>query len=144
VLDFQDAHSLTTESPVLEFRQSVLNVTTGQSPGSNARPGDVMRYTVTLRNVSPLAVSNATLTDELDRLHATAMFAAGSLRLVSAPAGITSSTNAGGGARGTGLLDVRGIDIAVAGSPGDAITLVYEARLAAVITSGSVVRNRHS
>jgi uncharacterized repeat protein (TIGR01451 family) len=142
VLDFQDAHSLTTESPVLEFRQSVLNVTTGQSPGSNARPGDVMRYTVTLRNVSPLAVSNATLTDELDRLHATAMFAAGSLRLVSAPAGITSSTNAGGGARGTGLLDVRGIDIAVAGSPGDAITLVYEARLAAVITSGSVVRNQ--
>ena len=108
MLDFQDAHALTTESPVLEFRKSVVNVTTGQNPGSNARPGDLMRYTVTVRNVSPLAVSNATLTDELDRLNATAMFAPGSLRLVSAPAGATSSTNANGGAKGTGLLDVRG------------------------------------
>lgn len=142
VLDFQDAHPLTTESPVLEFRKTVVNVTTGQNPGSNARPGDLMRYTVTLRNVSPLAVSNATLTDELDRLNATAMFAAGSLRLVSAPAGVTSSANANGGAKGTGLLDLRGINIAAAGAPGDAMTVVYEARLVPVITSGSIVRNQ--
>lgn len=142
VLDFQDAHGLTTESPVLEFRKTVVNLTTGQNPGSNARPGDLMRYTVTLRNVSPLAVSNATLTDELDRLNASAMFAAGSLRLVSAPAGVTSSTNANGGGQGTGALDVRGINIAAAGAPGDSIAVVYEARLAPVITSGSVVRNQ--
>jgi uncharacterized repeat protein (TIGR01451 family)/fimbrial isopeptide formation D2 family protein len=142
VTDFQDAHALTTESPVLEFRKSVVNVTTGQSPGANARPGELLRYTVTLRNVSPLAISNATLTDELDRLNATAMFAPGSLRLVSAPAGISSSTVANGGAKGTGLLDLRGIDIATAGSPGDAITVMYEARLAPVITSGSVVLNQ--
>jgi uncharacterized repeat protein (TIGR01451 family)/fimbrial isopeptide formation D2 family protein len=142
VLDFQDAHSLTTESPVLEFRKTVVNVTSGQNPGSNARPGDLMRYTVTLRNVSALAVSNATLTDEVDRLNATAMFAAGSLRLVSAPTGVTSNTNANGGAKGTGALDLRGINIAAAGAPGDAMTVVYEVRLAPVITSGSVVRNQ--
>ena len=58
--DFQDAHALTTESPVLEFRKTVVNVTTGQNPGSNARPGDVMQYTVTVRNVSTLPVSAAT------------------------------------------------------------------------------------
>jgi uncharacterized repeat protein (TIGR01451 family)/fimbrial isopeptide formation D2 family protein len=142
VPDFQDAHALTTESPVLEFRKSVLNVTTGQDPGSSARPGDLMRYTVTLRNVSPLAVSNATLTDELDRLNASAMFAPGSLRLVSAPTGVTGNANANGGAKGTGLLEVRGIDITAAGAAGDTVTLVYEARLAPVITSGSVVRNQ--
>jgi len=142
VPDFQDAHSLTTESPVLEFRKTVVNVSTGQNPGSDARPGDLMRYTVTLRNVSPLAVSNATLTDELDRLNATALFAAGSLRLVSAPVGVTSSSDANGGAKGTGLLDLRGIAIAAAGAPGDAMTVVYEARLVPVITSGSIVRNQ--
>ena len=142
VLDFQDAHSLTTESPVLEFRKTVVNLTTGQNPGSTARPGDLMRYTVTLRNVSLLAVNNATLTDELDRLNATAMFVPGSLQLVSAPAGVTSSNNANGGAKGTGALDVRGINIAAAGAPGDAVTVVYEARLAPVINSGSVVRNQ--
>lgn len=142
VPDFQDAHSLTTESPVLEFRKTVVNATNGQNPGSGARPGDLMRYTVTLRNVSPLAVSNATLTDELDRLNATAMFAAGSLRLVSAPAGVVSSTQASGGSKGSGLLDLRGIDIGAAGAPDDAMTVVYEARLVPVITSGSIVRNQ--
>ena len=142
VLDFQDAHSLTTESPVLEFRQSVINVTTGQNPGSNARPGDLLRYTVTLRNVSPLAVSNATLTDELDRLDATAMFVPGSLRIVSASTGVTSGSNPNGGAKGTGLLNVGSINIAAAGSPGDAMTVVYEVRLVPVITSGTLVRNQ--
>lgn len=142
VLDFQDAHALTTESPVLEFRKTVINVTTGQNPGSSARPGDLLRYTVTLRNVSPLVVSNATLSDELDRLNATAMFVPGSLQLISAPAGVTSTTNPTGGARGTGLLELRGINIAAAGSPGDTITVVYETRLVPVITSGTVVRNQ--
>ena len=142
VLDFQDAHALTTESPVLEFRKTVINVTTGQNPGSSATPGDLLRYTVTLRNVSPLVVSNATLTDELDRLNATPMFVPGSLQLVSAPAGVTSTTNPTGGARGTGLLELRGINIAAAGAPGDAITVVYETRLVPVITSGTVVRNQ--
>ena len=139
LLDFQDAHALTTEAPVLEFRKSAINVTTGQNPGSSARPGDVMRYTVTVRNVSTLPVSSATLTDELDRLDATSMFAPGSLRLVSAPSGATSNTNANGGAKGTGLLDVRGLDIAAMGSAGDTWTVVYEARLVPVIRSGSVV-----
>lgn len=142
VLDFQDAHSLSTESPVLEFRKTVINVTTGQNPGSSARPGDLLRYTVTLRNVSPLVVNNATLTDELDRLNATALFVPGSLQLISAPAGVTSITNPTGGTRGTGLLELRGINIAAAGSPGDTITVVYETRLVPVITSGTVVRNQ--
>lgn len=140
VLDHQDVHALTTEAPVLEFRKTVLNVTTGQNPGSAARPGDVLRYTVSIRNVSTLPLSNVTLTDELDRLNASAMFAPGSLTLVSVPAGaITSGTNARGGARGTGLVDVRGLSIAAMGTAGDTLQLVFEARLAPVINSGTAV-----
>jgi uncharacterized repeat protein (TIGR01451 family) len=92
--------------------------------------------------VSTLPVTSATLTDELDRLNATAMFAPGSLRLVSAPAGVNSNTNANGGAKGTGLLDVRGLDVAAMGSAGDMLTVVYEARLVPVIKSGSAVLNQ--
>ena len=142
VLDFQDAHAVTTEVPALEFRKSVSNVTTGQNPGSSARPGDLLRYTVTLRNVGAVTVSDATLTDELDRLNAAAFFAAGSLQLVSAPAGATSNTDANGGARGSGLLDVRALNIAAAGSAGDTLTVVYEARLLPVIGGGLAVLNQ--
>src|SRR5215471_6974439 len=136
------AASRSPTSPALEFRKSVANVTTGQNPGSNGRPGDVMQYTVTVRNVSTLPVSAATLTDELDRLNAVAMFAPGSLRLDSAPAGTTNNVNLNGGAKGTGLLEVRGLNIAAAGSAGDSLTIVYEARLAPVIKSGSAVLNQ--
>lgn len=143
VLDFQDAHTLSTEAPVLEFRQSVQNITTGQNPGSSGRPGDVLRYTVTIRNVSTLPLSNVTLTDELDRLHATALFAPGSLTLLSVPVGAnTTGTSATGGARGTGLLDVRGLSISATGTAGDSLQLVYEARLAPVITHGTAVLNQ--
>lgn len=143
VLDHQDAHSLTTEAPVLEFRKTVLNVSTGQNPGSAARPGDVLRYTVSVRNVSTLPLSNVTLSDELDRLNATAMFAPGSLTLISVPAGaITSGTNASGGAKGSGLVDVRGLNIAAMGAAGDTLQLVFEARLAPVINHGAVVLNQ--
>jgi uncharacterized repeat protein (TIGR01451 family) len=142
VLDFQDAHALTTVSPVLDFLKAVVNASTGQIPGSNARPGDLLRYTVTVRNVSALALTDGTLTDELDRLNAAALFAPGSLALVAAPAGTTATVNATGGAKGTGSLELRGINIAAQGSPGDAVTIVFEARLAPVITSGTVVLNQ--
>jgi len=99
-LDHQDAHSITTEAPVLEFRKSVINVTTGQNPGANARPGDLLRYSITIRNVSPLSLSNFTLSDELDRLNASAMFVPGSLNLVSFPAGASATfTSSTGGAK---------------------------------------------
>ncbi|WP_298832489.1 SdrD B-like domain-containing protein [uncultured Piscinibacter sp.] len=142
VLDFQDAFSLTTVSPTLDFRKSVVNVTTGQNPGSNARPGDLLRYTLTVRNISALALTDGRLTDELDRLNATAAFVPGSLTLVSAPAGTTATVSANGGAKGTGLLQVSGVNIAAQGLPGDTITIVFEARLASVITSATVVLNQ--
>ena len=142
-LDHEDARSVLTESPVLEFRKSVINVTTGQNPGASARPGDLLRYTVTIRNVSTLAISSFTLTDELDRLNATAMFLPGSLALISVPAGSNATfTSAIGGGKGTGLVDIRSLSIDAQGGANDTLTIIFEARLAAVITSGTAVLNQ--
>ena len=142
-LDHEDARSILTESPILEFRKSVINVTTGQNPGANASPGDLLRYTITIRNVSTLAISSFTLIDELDRLNATAMFLPGSLSLISTPAGSSATlTNAIGGSKGTGLVNISNLSIAAQGLPNDTLTIVFEARLAAVINSGIAVLNQ--
>ncbi|MFA6902921.1 MAG: isopeptide-forming domain-containing fimbrial protein [Gallionellaceae bacterium] len=142
-LDFQDALTLTIDTPVLEFRKSVINVTTGQNPGSNAVPGERLRYTITLRNLSTFAVSNFTLTDELDRLNATALFVPGTLTMISVPVGATTTlTSATGGSKGSGLVDVRNLNLTAAGGGGDTLTFVFEANLASVITSGTAVLNQ--
>ncbi len=141
--DHEDDHSILTESPILEFRKAVINATTGQNPGANASPGDLLRYTITIRNVSTLAISNFTLTDELDRLNASALFQPGSLALVSIPAGASATfTNASGGSKGSGLVDIRNLSIDSQGGANDTLTIVFEARLAAVITSGTAVLNQ--
>ena len=142
-LDNQDAHTLTTEAPLLQFLKSVINVTTGQNPGSNASPRDLLRYTLTIKNVSTLPLSNFNLTDELDRLNATAMFMPGTLNLISIPAGTSAVlTNATGGSKGTGLIDIRNLNITGKGGANDTLTIVFEVRLASVITNGTAVLNQ--
>ena len=130
--------------PLLRFEKTVFNVTTGQSqPASpallTATPGDVLRYTLRVQNISATPLNNFVLTDELDRLNAAAMFVPGSLALTSVPVGADSSnTSATGGTRGTGLVDVRNLSVAAAGGA-DTVTIVFEARLAPVIVNGTVV-----
>jgi uncharacterized repeat protein (TIGR01451 family)/fimbrial isopeptide formation D2 family protein len=142
-LDHEDAHSVLTESPVLQFRKTVVNMTTGQNPGASAKPGDLLRYTVTIKNVSTLATSNFTLTDELDRLNASAMFAPGSLVLQSIPAGSSATfTSSTGGSKGTGIVDIRNLSIDAQGGTNDTLTFVFDARLAAVISNGTAVLNQ--
>jgi len=141
--DSQDAHLVTTEAPLLQFLKSVRNMTTGQTPGTNASPGDVLRYTLTIKNVSILPLNNFGLTDELDRVNATAMFMPGSINLISIPAGASATlTNSSGGSKGTGLVDIRNMNIGAKNAADDTLTIVYEARLAAVITSGTTVLNQ--
>ncbi|MDF3031687.1 MAG: conserved repeat domain protein [Moraxellaceae bacterium] len=118
--------------------KSVLNVSTGQNPGNNAAPGDVLRYTVVLQNDSVVAVGNAALTD-----HLALQFAAGSLQMVSlSDAGATDASSASGGSNGRGLVDIRNISLAPQGSAGDSVTVVFEATLAPVLASGTTVLNQ--
>jgi fimbrial isopeptide formation D2 family protein/uncharacterized repeat protein (TIGR01451 family) len=57
--------------------KSVVNETTGQDPGTNAQPGDRLRYIIVLTNQSIVPLNNVSVVDELD-----AHFAPGSLELI--------------------------------------------------------------
>ena len=130
--------TVTAELKVL-FAKSVVNATTEEDPGANARPGETLRYTIVLTNQSIVPLNNATVVDEL-----AAQFAPGSLRLISVsgtPAN-TTNINATGGANGTGVAEIRNLTLDAHGGAGDAVTIVLEARLAPVIDSGSTVLNQ--
>ncbi len=142
VPDNQDAFTVTTQAPLLSFTKTVQNVTTG-GPGAGATPGDTLRYTLRVENLGSLPAANFTLTDELDKLNASAMFAPGTLRLVSVPPGGNSAaTTANGGSKGTGFLSVGNLSVAPAGEAGDSAVVEFEATLAPVIDNGSLVENQ--
>ncbi|MCK4710886.1 MAG: DUF11 domain-containing protein, partial [Gammaproteobacteria bacterium] len=137
------AHTLLTEFPVLVFQKSVINATTGLDPGADAQPGDTLRYTVYIENTSTFGLSNFSIVDELDALNAPALFAAGSLNIISAPTGVdTSNTDANGGSNGSGVLDVRNLSLDAQGGANDRFEIIFEATLVAVIDSGTVVLNQ--
>ena len=142
-LDHEDSHSVTCEAPILAFSKSVQNVTTGQNPGSNASPGDTLRYTIQLSNSGPVGVTSFSIMDEVDRLNPTPVFAPGSLNLMSVPAGAdTSGTSAVGGTNGTGLVNIANLDIGAQGDANDTIEVVFEITLVPAITHGTVVLNQ--
>jgi len=139
-LDHEDAHVITTEAPILVFRKTVENVTTGQNPGSNASPDDTLRYTIQVSNSGPVGLASFSIVDEVDRLNATPAFAPGSLNLVSIPAGADASgTSAVGGTQGTGLVNVANLSIGSQGQVNDSLTVTFEVKLEPVITNGTVV-----
>jgi large repetitive protein len=125
------------------FSKTVQNMTTGQNPGTAATPGDTLRYTIQVSNSGPVALSSVSIVDEVDRLNPTPAFAPGSLILIDVPAGAdTSGTSATGGTAGTGLVNVGNLTIGAHGEADDTLTVVFEIRLAPVITSGTVVLNQ--
>ena len=152
-LDEQDAHTLTVDTPVLVFEKRVVNVTTGQDPGTSAQPGHTLRYTLYVENSGPSIVPDFSLIDELDALNEISgtpapVFVAGSLNIISAPVGAdTSNTNPNGGSNGTGLVDIRNLSLAANdGAPGgaDTVEVVFEVTLLPVIDGGRVVLNQAS
>ena len=140
VLDHEDAHTTVEFTPILIFEKTVQNVTTGENPGTIATPGDLLRYSLRVENAGGTPVSNFGITDELDRLNAVPAFLPGSLNVITIPGGADASNSDGnGGAAGTGLLDVRGLDI---GGLGESILIEFEVQLAPVIADGSFVYNQ--
>jgi len=118
-------------------------VTTGQNPGTDASPGDTLRYTIQVVNSGPVGLTSFSIADEVDGLNTTPAFAPGSLNLISVPAGAdTSGTSATGGTNGTGLVNIANLSIGSQGEPNDTLVVVFEITLAPVITSGTVVLNQ--
>ena len=139
--DHEDAHSVTVDLPALQFEKTVMNVTTGEDPGTVATPGDTIRYTLRIENAGDAPIDGFDIVDELDSLNALSLFQAGTLTVIQPlPAGADdSNTDPNGGASGTGLLDIRNLSI---GGLGDVVTIQFEVQLAPVIANNSVVLNQ--
>ncbi len=139
-VDHEDAFTTTVALPVYAFEKTVVNVTTGEDPALTASPGDVLRYRLRLENQRNAPLENIAITDELDRLNAPAAFEPGSLNIISIPAGADASNSSlTGGAAGTGLLDVRDMNLP---NLGDSLEIVFEATLGPVLANGSLVSNQ--
>jgi len=138
--DHEDAHTVTVDMPELLFEKTVVNVTSGENPGTVATPGDTLRYSLYVENLSNIAVSDFSIVDELDRLNAVASFLPGSLNVITLPPGAdAANTDANGGAAGTGLLDIRNLSI---GGLGESVLIEFEVQLAPVIANGAFVYNQ--
>ncbi|WP_457095297.1 isopeptide-forming domain-containing fimbrial protein [Lysobacter sp. P5_B9] len=130
------SYAVLTDPPRLDFTKTVV------SP-MPAHPGDVVRYRVQLSNLSDVSAAGISLVDELDALNDPAKFVPGTLTLVGAlPAGAVNNTNANGGAKGTGRIDIGNLTLGAVGSGSETVTVEYTVQLVPVIANGSVVLNQ--
>lgn len=98
--------------------------------GGEADPGDVLRYTVTLKESSGNPAFGVVVTDQIPAL-------VNSFAVVTIPAGATnSSTGVGTGSNGTGYLNVSGITVPANGT----VTVVFDVTIAAA-SPGSQINN---
>ena len=140
LLDHEDAHTTTVAQPQPAFEKTVMNVTSGADPATSAAPGDRLRYRLRVENLGDVALDDFAVLDELDRLNDPAVFQPGTLSLVTLPAGAdTSGTSSTGGARGTGVLDVRNLSLA---DLNDSLLIEFEITLAPVIANGRYATNQ--
>ena len=141
--DEQDAHTLLTETPVLIFRKSVVNLSTGQNPGANAEPGDTLQYTIRIENISSVELPEFSIVDELDALNTMPAFVPGSLRITSTlPTGAVDNTDANGGVAGTGRIDIGNLSLDAVGGTNTEAEIRFEVTLSDVLDSGFSVLNQ--
>ena len=140
ILDHEDAHSLLVNLTYLLFEKTVANVTRGDDPGTVASPGETLRYTLRVENTTANPLNGFSISDELDALNTVPSFQAGTLNILSVPNGAdVTNTDPLGGTAGTGLLDIRNLDI---GGLGDSFLIEFEVVLAPVLANGSYVSNQ--
>ena len=116
-LDHEDAHTVTVSLRDYLFEKTVVNITTGADPAVQASPGDRLRYRIRIENRDTVPLDLVSVLDELDRLNAPAVFAPGDAHgRDGAGRRRREQYEPTGGAKGTGVLDVRNVNVA----PGDA------------------------
>lgn len=91
--------------------------------GGDAEPGDVLEYTITLKESAGIAGSNISVTDDMPAQ-------VDNLTVVSTPAGSTNNSTAS-------QINVSGISISANGSA----TIVYDVTVAAGTTPGTTIDN---
>lgn len=128
--------AVVTDPPKLTFAKTVTSTTP-------AHPGEFAGYRLEITNLSTVGVSAFELVDEIDAINNTAAFVPGTLQIVGAlPTGAVDNSNTSGGAKGTGLLDIRNLTLGEAGSGNETLVIEYRAQLVPVIANGSVVLNQ--
>jgi uncharacterized repeat protein (TIGR01451 family) len=138
VADFQDAHTVTTALTGFVFEKTVQDMTSGANPATTAAPGDTLRYTFRFQ-ATDTAVNNFRIFDDLDLMDALADFAPGTLALVTVPPGAdVTNTSAVGGTKGSGLLDIRQLNVAAGGQ----LIIRFDIRLRPAIQNGTVVTDQ--
>ncbi len=98
--------------------------------GGDAAPGDTLRYTITLAESAGAAAYGVSVTDDIPAN-------VSGFSVVSVPAGSTNGSTGGGGANGTGYLNVTGISIPANGT----VTVVFDVTVAAGATAGTTINN---
>src|SRR5207248_9718665 len=101
-------------------------------------PGDRLRYTLRLQTTNQ-PLSNFRIFDDLDSLNAKAVFAPGTLTLVTSPAGADiSATSSTGGSKGTGVIDIRNLSLPVDGE----VLIQFDITLKPAIANATVATNQ--
>ncbi|MBD3868291.1 MAG: DUF11 domain-containing protein [Acidobacteria bacterium] len=136
--DHEDAHTVTVALTGFFFEKTVADLTTGADPATTAGPGDTLRYTLRFRTTDQ-ALAGFRIHDELDALNTPPAFEAGTLTLVTYPAGADiSGTSSTGGSQGTGVLDIRNLNL-----PADGELLIrFDIVLDSTLGNGTVVANQ--
>ena len=138
ILDHEDAHTVTVALTGHYFEKTVANLTSGANPTTTAAPGEKLRYTLRVRTTDQ-ALTGSSIFDELDALNAQAAFMPGTLTLVASPAGADiSGTSSTGGAKGTGIIDIRNLNVPV----NSQALIEFDITLASSLPNGTVVTNQ--
>jgi len=118
----QDATDITTVANYPSLATSTKNWT--DLDGAGQLPGDVLQYSINIKESNGVAVANASLSDSIDTANLTG------LAVVSCPAGATCGFSAG-------LLSVTGLNLAAGGSA----SVVYNVSIAATAVAGTTIDN---
>jgi uncharacterized repeat protein (TIGR01451 family) len=138
VSDFQDAHTVRVALTGFFFEKTVADRTTGVDPTTTAAPSDTLRYSLRFRTTDQ-ALANFRIFDEMDALNAQPAFVPGTLTLVTYPPGAdVSHTSSTGGAKGTGVLDVRNLSLPANGE----VLIQFDIKLRPTLANGTIVTDQ--
>jgi MSHA biogenesis protein MshQ len=98
--------------------------------GGDALPGETITYTITINETAGFNATGVRVTDDIPA-NVTGFTVTG------LPAGATDNSTSGGGANGTGYLDVSGIAVPANGS----VTVTFTVAIGAAVASGTTIDN---
>lgn len=131
-VDINSANNSATDTvTVLGSNLSTSTKSVSDLNGGEANVGDTLRYTITLINSTAIAVSGASITDNIPGN-------VSGFSVVSIPGGASNgSTGSGTGTNSTGFLSITGINVPASGN----VTIVFDVTVATGTSPGATIDN---